>query len=75
MFSLIRSMFTSLRWEPSRILRIPRDWYFRQSTRSLVVAACAFASVGARAEAQEGARVGPMPAGWHAVGSAPYLLP
>ena len=32
MFSLARA-FISILWQPSRILRIPRDWYFRVSTR------------------------------------------
>jgi hypothetical protein len=31
MFSLIRSAFMSLLLGRDRTLRIPRDWYFRQS--------------------------------------------
>jgi len=51
MFSLTRSKFISLLGGPPRILRIARDWYFRQATRL-----AAFASVGERADAQEGMR-------------------
>jgi hypothetical protein len=69
MFSLIKSMFISLLRRPPRILRIPRDWYFRQSTSFTAVAACIFASAGAGADAQDIARVGPMPTGWYAVGT------
>ena len=69
MFSLTRSTFMSLLRGPPRILRIPRDWYFRQTTRFVAVAACVFGPVGARADVQQSARVGPMPAGWHAVGT------
>ena len=67
MFSLIRSFFSLLRESP-RILRIRRDWYFRVSTRLVVVAACVFGSAAAGA-AHESARVGAMPAGWYAVGT------
>ena len=35
MFGLIKSHFMSLLRDPSRILRIPRDWYFRQATPSV----------------------------------------
>ena len=67
MFSSIRAIFISLlRWPP-RALRIPRDWYFRQSTRLIAVAA--IIASGAPAEAQESARVGAMPAGWYPVGT------
>jgi hypothetical protein len=33
MFGLAKSTFMSLLRDPSKILRIPRDWYFRQATR------------------------------------------
>jgi hypothetical protein len=67
MYSLIK-FISLLRWPP-RILRIPRDWYFRRATRVLAVAACTLGWAGAQADAQERARVGPMPTGWYAVGT------
>ncbi len=33
MFSLLKAAFMSIRWMRPRILRISRDWYFRQATR------------------------------------------